>query len=252
MTAPAAAFSLYRKSARSVGAKSAVGLAAGAAALAAAGSARAQAIAYTFSSGNVGTLDGSRLYLDFAHGTVSSTIGPIGGIDDEFEIIFGRNDPTYGDGLVSRIQGFGFTHGHIQFYQTGNYYVPVKLERGDKVGAGTMVYAEFNTYGSTGAAPAWANVHGGYVGVNFRLNPNDNSNVYYGWIKVDTDEDAMTVTVEAFGYNQTPFAASFAGDGLPSPVPEPASEAALLAAGAAGLALYRQRKGKARAAAVAA
>ena len=60
-------------------------------------------------------------------------------------------------------------------------------------------------------------------------------------VKLQTNADATTITVLAMGYNDTPGASILAGQGLAA-VPEPASSAALLALGAAGLVAYRQRK----------
>ncbi|MBS0632363.1 MAG: PEP-CTERM sorting domain-containing protein, partial [Verrucomicrobia bacterium] len=103
--------------------------------------------------------------------------------------------------------------------------------------------ADFNGRTSlAGAAPAWSNATG-YVGVKFlAADFNGSDAVYnYGWIKLQTNVDASQLTVLAFGYNDVDGGAISAGQG-PTPVPEPATSAALLALGAAGLVAYRQRK----------
>jgi hypothetical protein len=70
-----------------------------------------------------------------------------------------------------------------------------------------------------------------------------------GWIRVkvfDRNSDAYPDEVEIIdsAYNNVPGAAIYAGQGIPSPVPEPSGTAALslLGAGAAGLLAWRRRR----------
>lgn len=241
MPSSATAFSLYRNSARSVGAKSAAALAAGAAALAAAGSAEAQAVSYQFTSGNVAS-PGHNVYLNFSQGTVSSSP-----VDSNFFKIYIQS-------ITPSDQVSSYFDGHFSFGGGTNYVagtggsptVLTKFAAGDTISSvNHNIGAALNSYNGP-VIPAWSNVTDGFIAVSDYMN----SKRYYGWVEVNTNADASVITVDAFGYNHTAGAPSIAGDGL-APVPEPAASAALLAAGAAGVALYRQRKGKARAAAVA-
>ncbi len=86
----------------------------------------------------------------------------------------------------------------------------------------------------TGVVSSWISTTG-YLG--FRTVLGDGN--HYGWAKITTNADASSLTLLAIGFNTVPGAGILAGSAV---VPEPASSAALLGLGAAGLAIYRKRK----------
>lgn len=218
-----------------MGAKTASGAAIGAAALAITASARAQAVAYHFSSNNVAGAGGANaLYLDFTTGTLSSSrlpdytfkITPTTSHNDRYG--YARIDPVAGN-VMSGAEPYAtkFSPGTYSFTNSpySSAYLYEKSRRAHD-------------------EPVWQNVTGGFLGVEVYRN----STYYFGWIQIDTNDDASVIKVDAFGYNQTPGAPSLVGSGV-TPVPEPAATAILLAAGAAGVVLYRRRRGKIRVAA---
>lgn len=81
----------------------------------------------------------------------------------------------------------------------------------------------------------------GYMGVKFYKG----SNVHYGWLNIEIDDDNQTVTVKSKGYNETPDAPVMAGAGDPFgstvPIPFIASAVAMVLAGA-GIVFRRKQK----------
>ena len=85
--------------------------------------------------------------------------------------------------------------------------------------------------------PALWNSVTSYVG--FRVSTT--GGFFYGWANVTSDTNATHITLNSFGISDVVNGSITAGQGVGA-IPEPASSATLLAAGAAGLALYRKRK----------
>lgn len=245
-----ASLSEYQRGARAVGAKSALPLAAAAAALAS--SAHGQVVVYTPTTHNVALLgSGHRtVFVDFLGGqtmysgansnalaftTKSSYPGDTDGVTANFTFNFTGSSAFDGyPGRFARqpdlVNGGSLTH--------GGYGYLGKFARGTTIDGSLFGDAQpYLNPPNTGVAPVWANTTG-YSAVQFA----NGSNIYYGWLKLAVNGDASQISLLAFGYNQTAGASITAGEGLTAAVPEPASAAALLAAGAGGLAIYRRRK----------
>ncbi len=85
----------------------------------------------------------------------------------------------------------------------------------------------------------WNGSTGGVNYIGFRLTSGA-TDYNYGWVALSYNDAANTMTISEFAINSTLNQSITAGQ--TSAVPEPATSALLLAAGAAGLALYRRRK----------
>lgn len=245
----------YQRGARAVGAKATLPLAAAAAL---ASSAHGQAVVYTPTTHNVAQLGTGHLnvFVDFFHHTVgystsnsdSLAIGThaTGGSDDTDNITanfaFGNTGSDPFGGYPGRLATEpGPTNG--TYATIGGYHYLGKLSRGTTING--SIFGDAQPYlnpPNAGLAPIWANSTG-YAAVEL----SHYNNIYYGWLKLSVNSDGSQISVLSFGYNQTAGGAITAGQGL-APVPEPANVAALLAAGAAGLAVYRRRKQIVRAA----
>ena len=68
---------------------------------------------------------------------------------------------------------------------------------------------------------------------------------HYGWVELTTTNGGADITLDTLDLNPIPDESIGAGQAA---IPEPGSTALLLAAGAAGLAIYRRRKNIQRAA----
>lgn len=227
---PRPALTSYQSGARSVAAKTAGAVALGAAALAAK-TADAQVVAYQPTSGNVVTA-GHEVYINFLNGTLPPNFMSVYQVGISVAVFSPGQPRDY----VHVSSNQAITSG----LKSGPWNVVADLPGGTSVNGQTFTSGlEVLTYKTTSSI--WAGVTDGYIGVKFT----NSGHSYYGWVELTTTADLTQVTIDAFGYNKTPLGAIKAGEGIP----EPASAAALLAAGAAGLALYRQRKNRRRAAA---
>jgi len=224
----------YQAGARAVRAKSLGSLALGAAALAGVASEAGAAIsAFTVTSHNVASAPYGRFVFDVVTGATSNSFFPtqVGGV------IF--NTSSEGDGRAAYLNDPSADD--IQFAVNSPSDVQ-KLGFGDAVNGRTFSSQAYlnNFYAPETATSVWAG-NTGYVGFK-RLVSNT-----YGWLKFSVNADASAVTLLAIAYNDA------AGGGITagqiSSIPEPATSAALLGLGAAGLAAYRRRKQIARAAA---
>lgn len=241
-TQPTPALSGYQRSARSLGAKSTLSLAAGAAALLSASPLHAQAVAFHPTTGNVVSKYGI-LFIDSTTFTLSPTTGDI------------KFRSGYQYDAYSRVYPYSTTPGgRVAVTTVLGQYVAKNLSGSVLIDASSFDvpnanHGWFNGYNRS-ITPQWVNASGGYVGLKF-FSSRDNA-FHYGWLEVNTNVDASQITVVGFGYNLTPGASILTGQGTEyssTPVPEPATSAALLALGAAGLAAYRQRKKLSRASA---
>lgn len=233
------AFSLYRRSARALAPKS-LGLgafAAGGAALAALPSAaQAQMVSTTF-TGPV-TLDSTHtaLYLSMTTGATGSS--SFTGSDFRLDAAFSApgKDP---DGINTYLvfDPSSSNNGRVATYSAA--YFASNFSPGNSIDSASTfnILAYFDGHGSN--APKWSNATS-YVGVKFDIA----GATHYGWVEVTTNSDTSVITLVRAGYNATAGAAALVGS--PAAVPEPATSAALLALGAAGLAAYRQRRSRRR------
>ncbi len=251
MTKPLpSSLSAYQRGARAVGAKAALPFAAGVAALAGQ-SAQGQVVTYVPTTHNVAQLGSghAQLFVDFFGGQVGySSFG-----SENFAISINASGGGDTDGVTANFT-FGFLGDPFPGGYAGKFADEPNQTNGGYGYLGNFTRGtlfEGSKFGDSqpymnppnaGVAPVWANATG-YAGVELY----HNSQTYYGWLKLAVNGDGSEISLLAFGYNQTAGTTITAGEGL-TPVPEPASAAALLAAGAAGLAIYRRRKQIVRAA----
>ena len=241
----------YQRGARAVGAKSALPLAVAAAGLAS--TAHGQVIVYTPTTNNVAQLGSAHqdVFIDLIQGQVGYASFNSYDIHLTTRDNSGGSDP---DNLVTGIMFNYIGRGTLDGYggkfadqpggqSNGGFGYLGKFSRGTTVDGSLFgdAYPYLNP-GTAGVAPTWSS-SAGYAAIEFTRN----NNTYYGWLKLGVNADGSQVSVLAFGYNQTAGTSIAIGEGLAA-VPEPANVAALLAAGAAGLAVYRRRKQIVRAA----
>ncbi|MBS0632366.1 MAG: PEP-CTERM sorting domain-containing protein [Verrucomicrobia bacterium] len=226
----------YRSAARSLGAKSAGAATLGLVAVAAAvPQASAQIVGVTFTGTTTGVAKAISNFASMDTGVVATTDFS----DSDFKIV-SSNDSR--DGFWSALRG---AHGASIATLSLSQSAATNFAKNAVIGSGTTFstnYAELNSYGGTAAA-GWINATG-YLGIKFSTG----GGVHYGWIKLQTNSDASQWTILSGAYNSVANQSILAGQAA-TPVPEPATSAALLALGAAGLVAYRQRKKLQRAAA---
>ena len=242
----------YQAGARAVRAKSLGSLALGAAALAGVTTEASAAIqVFTLSGQNVSTTGSvDTVYFSAETGVSSfSAVSITGGsanfrttaipIYDELNNIVGNYvNAKLADGASNRVT-ISFGSNSPVPYLTA----PRNFVFGEAInGAPTFASSVYFNNGYDMAA-AWNGVTG-YVGTKIDFGP---GNIHYGWLKMTVAANATSITLNQIAYNDV------AGEGITagqtSNIPEPATSAALLGLGAAGLAAYRRRKHIARAAA---
>ena len=189
------------------------------------GTANAAPVTYDIQDVTVGTNEYVNMFMDT--GLVSEGTG------------VGFNFTTLG-----RVRLLGDTNGatypgpwiYVPFAPSGfvgtGSYTATRLANGDSVAAADTFVRYVGSWNSGSLGANWADGDRGFVGIKFDLDPGTGAVTHYGWADI-TRNAGETATLHAFGYNDTPGAASN--------VPEPTS-LLLLAAGAAGLPLWRKKK----------
>ena len=227
----ASSLSSYQRAARAVGAKSAGALALGAGALSlAAQEASAAVTVFTPTSGNVASVDNGRnnlyVFFNFQIGQVSPTNFP-----SQQGYIYVQTDRSY---IKDSGSSLGIAVNSLAVPSSA-YARP--LPRGAAIDGNHFHYrGMFNLHGIASPSTLWNSVTS-YVG--FRVSTT--GGFFYGWANVTSDTNATHITLNSFGISDVVNGSITAGQGVGA-IPEPASSATLLAAGAAGLALYRKRK----------
>jgi len=132
------------------------------------------------------------------------------------------------------------------FVAHGTNGYTTKFLGGTTIGSSStfQIGGEYMAYNGIGP---WAGGSHGvptYLGIALKSGT-DGSTTNYGWIELNYDTTAGTMTVSEFALNSQDGQSIAAGDTGLSAVPEPANTALLVAMGAAGFALYRQRRARA-------
>jgi hypothetical protein len=116
----------------------------------------------------------------------------------------------------------------------GSYAYVTNMQSGDPINAGTAGPTFFGSMAYGGANPnaQFNNAVDGYLGLSFPSGPN----LFFAWMRVDINNANGSFVVKDWAYENV------SGVGIPAGVvPEPAS-LGLLALGAAGLGMYRNRR----------
>ncbi len=199
----------------------------------------ATASASLITTNDITTTLSTPVYFDLYNGTFA--LGGTGGLDD-FELVTRQASSAIHAYLFAKGTQFNASslNGN-KFAVTGSssFGSVAKLAPGVSVVGPTLNFAtQFGTLASNLQSPAtpfgqWNGLPAsGDVGLSIVRS----GNTYYGWANIVVNSD-YTVTLKAFGFNETPDASQLAGDATPEP-----SSIVLLALGAAGIAAYRRKK----------
>ncbi|MBS0660765.1 MAG: PEP-CTERM sorting domain-containing protein [Verrucomicrobia bacterium] len=122
----------------------------------------------------------------------------------------------------------------VGFSASGLSYVS-SLAPNALIGPGTVGPSFFGSmaYGSANPNAQFNNSNGGLLGLSFPAG----GNTLYGWVRVNINQTSGTFTIVDYAYQTSPGTAINAGA-----IPEPSVTLGLLAAGAAGLGIYRRRR----------
>lgn len=150
---------------------------------------------------------------------------------------------TYNDILLKNyVFGGNYQGATVNFYPGKVVGFSTGLSYATALSAGTTIDAAATSGGPFAVSLGYANnpnsqfdnVTGAFIGLEFPINATS----HFGWIRVDIDNAAGTFNIVDWAYEDQPGVGIEAGA-----VPEPGS-LALLAAGAAGLASIRRKKGE--------
>lgn len=174
------------------------------------------------------------LYFDLQSGNVG---GP--GLLSSFDLLTQQNGPALRAFLFAKGSQFNASsvNGNAFAITVGSSIaklIPGESVVGPELNFGTL----FGTLASNAQPPAtpfgqWNDTpDAGGVGLSIVRG----GDTYYGWADIIVNPD-YTITLSAFGYDDTPGESGIAGGAVPEP-----SSIELLALGAAGIAAYRRRR----------
>lgn len=201
------------------------------------GAAQLPAAVVTWDAGDVTTpigtaFDESGIWLNFFTGSVS--VVDSGDGYPSFALGQFQINHNGGAGYVNLVNQTPFFDA-AQWVNVGNGVT--RLAEGDLVDGTSFFTDDFTIIASvtTDFFNSFDDLGTGYIGVNFT---DAAVNLYYGYLEVTLNPD-FTLTLNSFGYDDTPGTGILAGA---TAIPEPASAAALAGTALLGLAALRRRR----------
>ncbi|MBX7140685.1 MAG: T9SS type A sorting domain-containing protein [Chitinophagales bacterium] len=104
----------------------------------------------------------------------------------------------------------------VMGYTSGGFYYPSALDANTMIDDNADFWSYFGFYGTlvwyylggAGTFGQWSNVEDKYMGVRFL---DGSSNVHYGWIRMDVEDNSIQITLKDFAYEDTPDKGILAG-----------------------------------------